>query len=454
METKYCLVSVKVIHISSFTRLSPMHLLSIYERYKTDQKGQYAIITALLAMPLLLGTSAAIDFSSASSEHKAIKNALDNAVLAAAVDNSLDDAGKQKLAEYSFHENYSGRADVKLVSDSKDGRVELAAEGMVPFSISDALGMKGVKVAAKSAAIMSEENTICILALAETADYSIQFSGGINYSSPSCSVHSNSKSALAIMSDSGVLPIAKSFCASGGAKGSFSPYAKGNCLPIEDPYLKVPNASIGACMPIAKKVKAPIGVDVDNGTGSDVVFYPGTYCEGMKVDGTNVRFMPGDYVITGGALEFKNGAQAEADDVTFSMFGDKARLKIEKGASLRIVAPSSGPRKGIAFMEMASVIAKKNEKKSGKKETKAKVNEIKSGGSMSVTGTVYFPTQSIKVSGADTHLSATASATSFIALTIELDGGEGSTMVVNVDHEKAGLPPILPRGETGAILVE
>jgi len=73
---------------------------------------------------------------------------------------------------------------------------------------------------------------------------------------------------------------------------------------------------------------------------------------------------------------------------------------------------------------------------------------------MSVTGTVYFPTQSIKVSGTDTSLSAVAAATSFIALTVELDGGEGSNMVVNVDHEKAGLPPILPAGEDGAILVE
>jgi len=73
---------------------------------------------------------------------------------------------------------------------------------------------------------------------------------------------------------------------------------------------------------------------------------------------------------------------------------------------------------------------------------------------MSVTGTVYFPTQSLKVSGTDTSLSAVAAATSFIALTVELDGGEGSEMVVNVDHEKAGLPPILPSGEDGAILVE
>lgn len=437
------------------------HIVRVSDRvisYAKDERGQYAIITAILSMPLLLAGSAAMDFSSAMSEHKAIKNALDNAVLAAAVDNSVGDTEKMSLAEYAFRENYSGRANVSLVSAASNGRIELSAEGVVPYSIANALGVEGVKVAAKSAAVSSNNNTICVLALAKNADDAITFTGDIKYTSPTCSVHSNSTSGKSILSDSRYMPAAKSFCASGGAIGLFKPYAKGNCQPIEDPYLKTPNASIGPCVDVKKNVKAAIGpkggdTSTDS-TGSDVTFYPGTYCKGLKIDGVNVRFMPGDYVIMGGALEFKNGAQAEADDVTFSLSGDKTRLKIEKGASLRIVAPSKGPRKGIAFMQMASVIDKKNKKETGKKESKLKTNEIKSGGSMSVTGTVYFPTQSIKVSGTDTSLSAVAAATSFIALTVELDGGEGSNMVVNVDHEKAGLPPILPAGEDGAILVE
>lgn len=457
-----------------------------FSRFRENESGQYAIMTAILSLPLLLATSAVLDFSSATNEHKAVKNALDNAVLAAATNNSISAAQKKQLARKHFHENYSGRANIKLEPYAKGDLVSMTASGVVPFSISKAIGKDGIKIRTKSAARRSEENIICVLALAENEDEAIKFSGGLEFFAPDCSVHSNSVSPDALMSKSSITPVAKSFCATGGVKGSFSPYAKGECLPVEDPYLNVELPKVENCVSDLKfkKIKKkdrddddddddddeneggyspPEGVpgeagsgieESENGTGSNATFYPGTYCGGLTVDGRSVRFLPGDYIMLDGALTFKNGAQAVADHVTFAFSGNKARLNIESGSNVQIKAPSAGPRKGLAFMEMAKAGKKEKNKKKKKKEKKSIANTISSGGNLDVLGTVYFPTQALVVEGEGTRMGAKAPSTSFIAHTIDLDGKSGSRVQVNVNHRAANLPPILPKAENGAILVE
>lgn len=456
-----------------------------FTRFRKDENGQYAIMTAIFSLPLLLATSAAVDFSSAASEHKAVKNALDNAVLAAATDNSISTAQKKQLAKTHFRKNYSGRAEISLEPYVKGGLVSMTASGVVPFSISRAIGKDGIKVNTKSSALRSEQNVICVLALSDSEEESIKFSGGLEFFAPNCSVHSNSVSYDALMSESDVMPIAKSFCATGGVDGSFSPYAKGQCLPVEDPYLNTQLPALGDCVSEMKfKKKKNKGRDDDgdddddddedggygpgplpeqagsgieesgNYTGSGATFYPGTYCGGLTVDGRSVTFMPGDYIMLDGALTFKNEAQATAENVTFAFSGDKARLKIESGSNVSVKAPTSGPRKGIAFMEMAIPLEKLKSSENKKKEKKTIANTISSGGALEVLGTVYFPTQALVVEGKDTRMGAKAPATSFIAHTIDLSGDSGSRVQVNVNHRAADLPPILPRAEDGAILVE
>ncbi len=439
-----------------------MRLRNKIRSFKANEDGHFAIMTAVLSVPLLIGMSAAMDYSGALDEQTSIKNALDNAVLAAATNNRASDSEKINIAKLHFEQNYTGRVDVSPRATSGEGRVDMWAEGLVPYSISDALGLDGIQLNVKSAAERSEKNVICVLALSESDEGSVTFAGGAKFFAPTCSVHSNSSSSKALLSSGTVSPIAKSFCASGGVKGSFSPYAKGQCLPIEDPYFNTPNALIETCVPDTK-FKAPkedkkandtaaaTSIESENATGSNITLYPGTYCKGLTIDGVNVRFMPGDYVILDGPLTFKNGGQAVAEDVTFGLSGDKAKLKIEKGANLRVKAPSYGPRKGLAFMEMTT----KSEKSSKKKDKKKpKPHEIKSGGTLDVIGTVYFPTQPIKVSGSGTRMGSQAPATSFIAHTIEIDGDDGALVQVKVDHQSAGLPPLLPRAEDGAVLVE
>ncbi len=461
-----------------------MFNIKTFTRFQKDENGQYAIMTAILSLPLLVASSAVLDYTSATGEHKAVKNALDNAVLAAATNNSIPADEKKELARKHFKGNYSGRAEITLKPYAKDGLVSMTASGLVPFSISRAIGKDGIKINTKSAALRSEQNIICVLALAENEDEAIKFSGGLEFFAPECSVHSNSVSHKALMSKTDSAPIAKSFCTTGGVEGAFSPFAKGECLIVEDPYLNTELPKIGNCvseLKFKKKKKknkdrdddddddddrdsspyddgsATAGSEIEeseNGTGSFATLLPGTYCGGLTVDGRSVTFLPGDYIMLDGALTFKNEAQAVANGVTFAFSGEKARLKIESGSNVQVKAPALGPRKGLAFMEMAESNEKNTDKKSKKKEKKSKANTISSGGQLDVLGTVYFPTQALVVKGKGTRMGAKAPATSFIAHTIEMEGDSGSRVQVNVNHRAANLPPILPRAENGAILIE
>jgi len=185
-----------------------------------------------------------------------------------------------------------------------------------------------------------------------------------------------------------------------------------------------------------------------NLTGGNIVLTPGTYCGGLTVDGISVRFTAGDYVFKDGPLTFLNKSQAKADQVTFGFTGVGATLNIESGSALSIRAATTGPRKGLAFMQMV------DHSLPGNRAPVTATNRISSGGSVRMAGTAYFPQQALMISGEDTHLGANSPAVGLIADTVSFRGQKGSRVEIGVDHVKAGVPPIQPQADDGVRLVE
>lgn len=182
-----------------------------------------------------------------------------------------------------------------------------------------------------------------------------------------------------------------------------------------------------------------------NELSANQILFPGTYCGGLTVDTRNVTFMPGNYIMKDGALTIKNGADAYADRVTFIMHGNESVVTIEDGASLYLKAPKMGEMAGLAIVQDVGSI-------DGDRDTFPNgVNLIGSGGALNVIGAIYFPTQAIDISG-DSAIGAQAPATSFIAYEVAFAGS--TTANVRVDHVSAGLPPILPKSDDAARLVE
>lgn len=169
---------------------------------------------------------------------------------------------------------------------------------------------------------------------------------------------------------------------------------------------------------------------------------------GSTIDGFNARFSAGDYIFKDGPLTFLNNSQASADTVTFGFVRIGATMSIESGSRLKIKAATDGPRKGLAFMQMVDRSA------AGNRTPEAGVNRIASGGQLSMSGTAYFPEQTLIITGENTHIGSSSPAVGLIADTISFRGARGSRVELAVDHVKAGIPPIEPRADDGVRLVE
>ena len=465
--------------------------------------GQVAVTFALVALPLLAVTTASVDFTSLMREKQSVKGALDAAVLAAVNNNAIELSAKGDYAEAYFRANYDGAIKLELTPSVEENEVKLAARGEKELLFGNLVGISNPVLGQRSGAVIATENTICLMALNETDVQSIWFDGGIQYSSPSCSVYSNSTDGSAITSTASQVPIAKSFCAVGGVSGSFEPYAKGECRPLADPYetTAVPDIPSHCAVPFDELVVLKPDVSTseqtqedvflsslesayqvlqetgnlrsavlaffqyqtsplydadanqtleisENRTGSYVDVKPGTFCGGLTIDGIEVEFMPGEYIIKDGPLSFINGAEATAKDVTFILAGDTAVLNVQSKSILNLKAPSEGDRQGLAVMEVV------DNSQPGNRPVQSKRSLIASGGTLTVAGTVYLPQQTLEIRGQGTSVGSLAPATSFIADKLYISGSAGATMVVDVDHQAEGVPPIQPRAEDGIRLTE
>lgn len=453
-----------------------------YIRYRDNNQGQFGLWLAAIAFPLLVATSAVVDFRKAESNRVSIKGALDTAAIATASNNQKTKAEKIQFAKDTFWNNYVGTADITLDVKISDQVVEIDATGQVATSIGQAVGLTHIDVSEESAAEMDRINTICVLSLAPEGGHRISFADNMAFSSNTCAVHANSIDPEAIVSTSTVIPSAKAFCSAGGATGQFSPSVRGECTSLDDPYADVQGPVPGRCVNKSLFSKSPVLTAVDptlvsanairkrlkgksvkernrikarykqkwlkikesdNYTGNNKILMPGTYCGGLTVDGSNITFMPGNYIIKDGPLTFKNSAVVNANRVSFVLHGKESIVTVETGAQVTLKAPQSGAMAGLAIYQDADASGDLKDLPNG-------VSLISSGGNLNVIGTMYFPTQALDVGG-DSVLGAQAPATSFIAY--ELAFGGDTSANVDVDHIEAGLPPLLPMSDDGARLI-
>jgi len=373
--------------------------------YVGDTRGQVGVIFALATLPLIALTSAALDYSQLTKERNAISSGLDAAVLAAANNNAIEEAEKHLYAETHFLANYSGELELNLTPSLEADRVRLTAEGELELSFGNLVGIENLPVFEASAATLANEVFKDPSGQA-AQDYRREwFLGALT-------------SGLAAFQDTGSLS---------SAVQAFFSY---ELDPIYDVDMN-DNIEIS-----------------QNRTGSDVDIKPGVFCGGLTVDGINVDFLPGEYIMKDGPISFINGAEAVAKDVTFILSGTGSVLNIQSQSAVLLKAPSEGVRRGLAVMEAVDRSGPANRK------PEEKNSMIAEGGSLQVTGTIYLPQQKLEIMGKNTAIGSMAPATSFIADTLHISGGAGARMDIGVDHVEAGVPPIQPRAEDGARLVE
>ena len=330
------------------------------------------------------------------------------------------------------------------------------------------VGVKEIEMAEKTAAVLTKSEVICVLALDPNGAQAIEFLDEANFNSPNCAVQSNSASIQSMNSNIAVPPVAKSFCTVGESQGEYFPYVKHACSPVVDPfadlvipdaadscdqrknvYVQGTNTSAGNIGVLESQLAATNEGESIIPDGS--ILYPGIYCRGLRVEGANVFLQPGVYHVWGD-LEFSQFATVIGNEVTFILKGESNRLLIEEGAQLSLKAPSRGLTAGLVFWQkylkfwpyVRGYVPPSPDRVIA-------TSEISSGGGLKIVGTAYLPDHELIITS-ENAVASQSPATSFIARRMKFAGK--ANMQVNVDHVAGDIPPMLPRSDDGARLVQ
>lgn len=355
------------------------HLYQIRRAWQ-DCRGNVAIIAALAAVPLIGSVGIAVDYAFWTSRAAKLQEVADASALASARSLVLENAGAaRKTAQQWVASHEPSLLKPEIDVRPEDGQVTVRLEEEQETHLSQVLGAENGRVAVAATAVASMASPICILALNPTAQKGISFSGSSSLKGPDCVVWSNSTAADSISSGPATRVEAARICAAGNTRmrGSATPAPEAGCEPVPDPLANWQPPMVGSCS--AKPAEDGAS------TTASVRLYPGTYCGGMLIDGSDVELQPGIYILKDGPFTIRGNTRVRGKGVGIYLAGD-ATLDLGGGAEVELVAPATGPMSGLA-------VAQSPANRFGGRSS------ITGGVSLRVEGTIYLPGQHLRLWG-------------------------------------------------------
>jgi hypothetical protein len=135
-----------------------------------------------------------------------------------------------------------------------------------------------------------------------------------------------------------------------------------------------------------------------------VTLSAGYYCSGIHITGSqSATFGPGVYYVSGG--DFKIDGSATGAGVTFFIAAGNA-TSVNGSGAVTLTAPTSGTYSGIVFF-------------GDRAGSSSSTNTINGGSNNTITGAVYYPTQSLTFAGGS---ASGSDCTQLVADTIKITG--------------------------------
>lgn len=276
--------------------------------------------------------------------------------------------------------------------------------------------------ASATAGVTTNTSSGCIYILDPNADNdALSVTGGGSLTASGCGVHVASSGTKALdVTGNGVLT-ASGISVKGGYNGSNITPTPTTGVSTSDPLSTLTKPTPGACSS-AYSLSSGTGA---LGTPPDITNpYPvqGTYCGGMTLSGGVLTLQPGVYILMGGGLTVSGGT-INGTGVTFYLTGDSthtnAPVTISGQGILNVSAPVSGPDKGILFFQDNS-------------HSYTTANTFSGSATGNMSGTFYFPTTTLSVSGGSS--TGTAAYQAFVVYKLIISGNASIQQDVSGGH--------------------
>lgn len=337
-----------------------------------DMSGNIAMVGALAAPPLAIGIGAAADWSRSEGVRRHLQAALDNAVLAGAVDNSETwtvisgryfdrqfDASETTGVTRTFSRLPNG--DFQGVA-SADARVMFAGLLWRPTLTVSATAVSRRPAGASpppppatatppaDICPANPVNTACILALAPNEDSALRFNSNSTLNAPNCQVHTRSNHNAALMFNAGASLTAQRTCVRGTARWNAAQPAsanyEGNCNAFDNPYS---NRIIAP--PFPGCTRNNMAINASSG-GAPTNLPAGGYCGDINFNGNqNIVLGPGVHFFRNGRLNVNGGSTITANNAV--MYFEDANSWIRMNGQIRFTQtpPQTGNWAGVAMFE-------------------------------------------------------------------------------------------------------
>jgi Flp pilus assembly protein TadG len=412
-------------------------------RMGRERRGAVVVLVAVSFVGLMGVMALGIDAGSLQWQRRMMQTAADAGALAGASEISRgrsDLVASAANAETARNGYTNGAASVAVTVNhapasgfyAGDTRfVEVVVSRNVPVLFAGLLGQGTVTVRSRAVAGVAAPSSRCLVSLDRDDEKAINVSGTTTRLDVGCGVVSNSTSSKAVLIESGGTLTSGSLAVTGQVD-----YSGGNVYvtgtwqtavpPSPDPlaYLQMPAFDPARCDFTNTKVDT-YGVTTN--------LSPGIYCGGIEITSNGTAFLnPGIYILRGGGLKMGGGTitgtgvtivntNARAVDGGADKF---ARIEMGSASRATLSAATTGDLAGILFFQDPSA---------GKPGVIYE-NLIASGSSATLTGTLYFPTQSVELGASG---SVTTVNGGVVAMTIEVSSGSD----VNLTGIFAGTSP-------------
>ncbi len=357
-------------------------------------------ITAIL-LPVVIGFAGlGLDMTHIMMERRALQSLADSAALMSVhtvADDMTDPALFTRVVDHLSEQGFDATTDTLTITDPPSSGVAVGLSNYMEITISRQVQMAFASIIWDSATTVATRAVAgkvivgegCIVALEETADRALYFTGTADVNAD-CGVATNSSSAEAIYVGGRAELTADLVMAFGGVE-----VAGAATLTTESPVQEFSSKAVDPYGAEGDDLQIPPVGACDYGAvtaGDDAVMLPGRYCGDLTVQGSNVSFSPGVYIIDGGDFVSNANSDMYGDGVTFILTASDpanvGNIRMNGSTTADFTAPALGEEyAGILFFQDPAA-------------TEYGASNVFNGGSnLLFDGVLYFPNQEVTFTG-------------------------------------------------------